>query len=78
MKNNSFLARWGHTSVSYYNKIYVFGGRFSSDLNDIIMIDPETCYSKTIKVQGDLPKARRRHSCVFVGSCMIIFGGFNG
>lgn len=25
-----------------------------------------------------MPKARRRHSAVFVGSNMIVFGGFNG
>jgi len=31
-----------------------------------------------MKVAGDIPRARRRHSVVFQGSCMIIYGGFNG
>lgn len=40
MKDNTFLTRWGHTSVVFDNKIYVFGGRFSNDLNDILVVDP--------------------------------------
>lgn len=40
VSNCSFLTRWGHTSVVYEDKIYVFGGRFSNDLNDILVIDP--------------------------------------
>jgi hypothetical protein len=32
----------------------------------------------TLKVQGELPKARRRHSACFLGSSMLVFGGFNG
>ena len=31
-----------------------------------------------MRVGGVIPKARRRHSAVFVGGCMVIFGGFNG
>lgn len=31
-----------------------------------------------MKVHGDPPKARRRHSACFLGSSMMIFGGFNG
>jgi hypothetical protein len=31
-----------------------------------------------MKVVGEVPKARRRHSALFLGSCMLIFGGFNG
>lgn len=33
---------------------------------------------KALKIGSDLPKARRRHSACFIGSCMIVFGGFNG
>jgi hypothetical protein len=75
---SSFLTRWGHSSAVYDNKIYVFGGRFSNDLNDLLVIDIERNVIKGLKIVGDLPKARRRHSSCFVGSCMIIFGGFNG
>lgn len=34
---------------------------------------------KTLKTGShDIPKPRRRHCGCFVGSCLIIFGGFNG
>lgn len=56
----------------------MFGGRFSSDLQDILVVDPLKETLRTLKVGGELPKARRRHSSVFVGSCMVVFGGFNG
>jgi hypothetical protein len=31
-----------------------------------------------MKVQGDLPRPRRRHSGTFIGSNLVVFGGFNG
>jgi N-acetylneuraminic acid mutarotase len=78
MKDNTFLTRWGHTATVYERKIYVFGGRFCNDLNDILVLDPNREQVTTLKVHGDVPKARRRHSACFLGSCMLIFGGFNG
>lgn len=78
LKGSSFLTRWGHTSSLYNNQIFVFGGRFSSDLQDIIVIDPSKSTLRTLKVMGELPRARRRHSSNFIGSCLIVFGGFNG
>lgn len=78
MKDNTFLTRWGHTASVNEDKIYVFGGRFCNDLNDILVLDPSKDQITTLKVQGELPKARRRHSACFLGSCMLIFGGFNG
>jgi len=78
MKDNTFLTRWGHTATVYEGKIYVFGGRFCNDLNDILVLDPNREQVTTLKVHGDVPKARRRHSACFLGSCMLIFGGFNG
>ena len=78
MKDNTFLTRWGHTSAVYDDKIYVFGGRFCNDLNDILILDPARDQITTAKIQGDVPKARRRHSACFLGSSMLIFGGFNG
>ena len=78
MKDNTFLTRWGHTSAVYEDKIYVFGGRFCNDLNDILILDPVRDQISTAKIIGDIPKARRRHSACFLGSSMLIFGGFNG
>jgi hypothetical protein len=72
------LTRWGHTASVFDSKIYVFGGRFCNDLQDVIMIDPERDALKTVRVGGLIPKARRRHTAAFVGSCMVVFGGFNG
>lgn len=78
MKDNTFLTRWGHTSAVYDDKIYVFGGRFCNDLSDILILDPQKDIITTAKIHGDIPKARRRHSACFLGSSMLIFGGFNG
>ena len=78
MKGSSFLTRWGHTSAVFDGKIYVFGGRFCNDLQDILIIDPERDVLKNLRVTGLVPRARRRHACVFVGGCMVVFGGFNG
>ena len=75
---SAFLTRWGHTSAVYDNKIHIFGGRFSNDLNDLLVLDLQRNEIKAMKTSIQLPKARRRHSACFVGSCMIIFGGFNG
>lgn len=79
MKGNSFLTRWGHSSVVYDQKIYIFGGRFSNDLNDLLVADTETDTLKTIKTgSSEAPKPRRRHCAGFIGSSMVTFGGFNG
>ena len=78
MKDNTFLTRWGHTSAVYDDKIYIFGGRFCNDLNDILIADPQKDTITTARVYGELPKARRRHSACFLGNSMLIFGGFNG
>lgn len=80
LKSSSFLSRWGHTSAVYDNKIYVFAGRFSNDLNDVLVIDVQNNSLKSMKIGGSTehPKPRRRHCAGFVGSCMIAFGGFNG
>lgn len=78
MKESTFLTRWGHTSAVYDDKIYVYGGRFCNDLSDILILDPELNIIKSLKVGGDAPKPRRRHSACFLGSSMLIFGGFNG
>lgn len=78
IKGSSFLTRWGHTSVVFDEKIYIFGGRFCNDLQDIIIVDPSKDTLKSLRVGGITPKARRRHTCALIGGCMISFGGFNG
>lgn len=72
------MTRWGHSSSYYKNKIYVFGGRFSSDLNDLLMIDLEAGTIKVVnKAIVNAPSPRRRHSSAFMGSSLLVFGGFN-
>lgn len=42
------------------------------------MFDPEKNQLKALKVSPDsLPKPRRRPTTCFVGSCLLMFGGFN-
>lgn len=50
VNSSSFLTRWGHTSVVYDRKIYIFGGRFSNDLNDILVVDVDKLTMKALKV----------------------------
>ena len=72
------LSRWGHSSTSFGDKIYIFGGRFSTDLNDLLIYDTVKETLKILKVSQDsLPKPRRRPSTSFVGSSLLMFGGFN-
>ena len=47
-------------------------------MNDILVVDLEKETMKAMKTNAEVPKARRRHSACFVGSSMIVFGGFNG
>lgn len=72
------MTRWGHSSAVYDNKIYIFGGRFSNDLNDILVADFEANIIRQMKISGEAPAARRRHCAGFIGSCLVAFGGFNG
>jgi hypothetical protein len=78
MKDSTFLTRWGHTSAVFQDKICIFGGRFCNDLSDILIIDPSKDMVSILKITGESPKARRRHSACFLGNSMLIFGGFNG
>lgn len=60
------------------DKIYVFGGRFSNDLNDLLVVDINNNLIKNIKCSQEAPAARRRHCATFFGCSLVIFGGFNG
>lgn len=70
--------RWGQACASLENKIYIFGGRFSNDLNDVLVLDIDEMKMKVLKTPPDtMPKARRRACINFIGNCMLMFGGFN-
>jgi hypothetical protein len=72
-------ARWGHTAAEYNGKIYIFGGRNEFDLNDLYWYDvKKNVWFNKYNQDTHIPKARRRHSAVFVGRSMVLFGGFDG
>ncbi|XP_071439603.1 kelch domain-containing protein 3 isoform X1 [Hetaerina americana] len=69
--------RYGHTAVSYGDKIYIWGGR-----NDEAACNVLFCFhTKTLKwscpkVHGIIPGARDGHSACVIRHSMYIFGGF--
>ena len=72
------MTRWGHACASLENKIYIFGGRFSNDLNDVLVLDLDASKMRTLKTLPEsTPKPRRRACINFVGNCLLMFGGFN-
>lgn len=78
LNDQGFLTRWGQSSAVQGNNIYIFGGRFSNDLNDILVLNTEKNKIKVMKVATDtVPKPRRRSCLNFVGNCLVMFGGFN-
>lgn len=70
-------ARWGQTTHFYNGQIYIFGGRAEEDLNELVAIDIKSGNVRDIKT-GKNPQARRRHAGGFIGSCLVVFGGFDG
>lgn len=46
------LPRWGHSLAVYNDRIYIFGGRFSNDLNDVLVYHPESNAIKMLKTGG--------------------------
>jgi len=77
----SNLPRWGHSCAFHSGKMYVFGGRRTEDRNDIYSFDVKTQQWNEVilkRLTFNSPVPRRRHSAVFLGNQMIIFGGFDG
>eukprot|EP00026_Physarum_polycephalum_P006344 Phypoly_transcript_06386.p1 GENE.Phypoly_transcript_06386~~Phypoly_transcript_06386.p1 ORF type:complete len:559 (+),score=85.81 Phypoly_transcript_06386:102-1778(+) len=69
--------RYGHTAVTYADKMYVFGGYDNSAMtcNDLFSLDLETHTWEKVKAQGSLPPSRFMHSAVVYRKTMFIFGG---
>ena len=68
-----------HSSVTYKNIIYVFGGinKKSECVNSTYSLDVSTGTWKEIEASGEIPPARMRHSAVVADHYMIIHGGKN-
>jgi hypothetical protein len=54
------------------------GGRNDQDIIDLHEFDPIKMKWKELSITGPLPKARRRHSALFVSGSLVMFGGFDG
>jgi hypothetical protein len=70
--------RWGHSSAVNGNQLIILGGRNDSDINDIYTFNIDSQVWTELEVAHPLPKPRRRHSCIFVSKCLVMFGGFDG
>jgi N-acetylneuraminic acid mutarotase len=71
--------RWGHAAaVMDQDKLFILGGRNDSDVSDIHCYDIVSNHWHQIEVGHQIPSPRRRHSCIFVSNCLVMFGGFDG
>jgi hypothetical protein len=64
--------------MSYYNgNLYIFAGRSNEDINNLYTINLENGWIREVQVDKE-PRPRRRHGGGFIGSCLVIFSGFDG
>lgn len=69
--------RYGHTVVTYNDKIYLWGGRNDvCSCNILYCFDVETHTWSRPEVTGDIPGPRDGHSACVYKDKMYIFGGF--
>lgn len=69
--------RYGHTVVSYQDKIYLWGGRDDeSPCNKLYQFDVTTLTWSQPPVKGSIPYSRDGHSAAVKDDCMYIFGGY--
>lgn len=69
--------RWGHTSVSYDNKVIVYGGRQSyKSLSSMYCFDYRSLSWSNVNYEGEeYPSSRDSHSALVYNNSMYIFGG---
>lgn len=69
--------RYGHTSVAYQHKVYLWGGRNNElGCNILFCFDTQTMRWSKPEVTGSIPGIRDGHSACIVEHFMYIFGGF--
>lgn len=69
--------RYGHTSVAYGHKVYMWGGRNDeTGCNILFCFDTQALTWTKPEVKGDIPGVRDGHSACLIGQYMFIFGGF--
>lgn len=60
------------------HKLVILGGRNDLDISDLHQFDIETQTWTPLEIGHPRPKPRRRHSCILVSNCLVMFGGFDG
>ena len=81
-QNSQTNNRFGHTSIIYQNKIYLFGGRtkygnsFVSPGLEIFSLNDKN-YINHDSEGGIIPEPRKNHIAELVGNQMLIHGGIN-
>ena len=81
-QNSQTNIRFGHTSIIYQNKIYLFGGRtkygnsFVSPGLEIFSLNDKN-YINHDSEGGIIPEPRKNHIAELVGNQMLIHGGIN-
>lgn len=69
--------RYGHTSVAYKSKVYMWGGRNDeAGCNILFCFDTQTLRWSKPEVTGSVPGIRDGHSACITGHYMYVFGGF--
>ena len=74
--------RFGHTSIIYQNKIYLFGGRtkyggsFVSPGLEIFSLN-DKCFINHEAETGIIPEPRKNHIAELIGNQMLIHGGIS-
>ena len=70
--------RWGHAAaVMGDTRLFILGGRNDKDINDMHCFDIEKMKWQQIELGHPIPRPRRRHSCIFISNCLVMFGGFD-
>ncbi|KAI8099531.1 uncharacterized protein BX664DRAFT_354935 [Halteromyces radiatus] len=79
--NHQIGKRSGHSMVAFRNKIYIWGGKSSSNeyMNDLFIFHPRNGkygdWERIVFPQGSAPLPRSNHCSVLFDSKMFVFGG---
>ena len=77
MNQANSIGRWGHVSKVYDDCVYIFGGRNTNELNDLLVFNSKNNSLKKLPTQKP-PEARRKPCVWMIGSILIINSGYNG
>jgi N-acetylneuraminic acid mutarotase len=69
---------FGHTGTNINEHLLVFGGYADEDTTNHCLLQSDTHGGKfsKLKVRGDIPPPRERHSASLIGKKLYVFGGY--